>query len=389
MVYTRVTTVVIVAAVLVASAAVALGGGGVLDRASTTMDAPGDGNSDSGDGTSAVDGPAANAIHHPVDCRNGTSGTILACGFNPGPTSVAIQRGSSPLSIGSTADGSLVVTIRAVELSTGGFIAVHRQSIFDGVVTESVLGTSAYLSPGLHRNVTVELEGSPAVGQSLVAVVYRDTDGDQQYDFVATAGDDDRPYTNSYDDRTGNVTDDAGRIIGDVAIVRATATRDVVSQARPGETVRVTTTVRVARETDRVAIQDHFSPALGDGTMENVRFLRGDGTVQLARTNSENSLVAIADVSAGSVIEVSYTITIPETATDGTRFTLSGRAVRSNAPDEPVANRTITVSTAGEYAGPDGVVDLSELQDAVEDWASGEITISVLQRVVEAWAAGG
>jgi len=148
-------------------------------------------------------------------CTNGTSDAILACGFNPGPTAVAFEP--------RTSDGS-AVRVRAVELDAGGFVAIHRISYIDGEFTDSVVGVSEYLSPGLHRGVNVTLDEPVRDGATLVAVTYRDTDGDTAYDFAATDGADDRPYTNTYSNETGNVTDEAGDVIGDAAAVEVVVT---------------------------------------------------------------------------------------------------------------------------------------------------------------------
>ena len=155
---------------------------------------------------------AGGSIADRLACTNGTSEAVVACGYNPGPTAVS-------LSDQETENGS--VTVDAVELAEGGFVAVHRATFVDGAFTESVVGVSRSLDAGLHRDVEVDLENGVAGEQRLIAVVYRDSDGDDTFDFVATDGADDRPYTNTYSERAGNVTDEAGDVIGDVATVES------------------------------------------------------------------------------------------------------------------------------------------------------------------------
>jgi hypothetical protein len=145
-----------------------------------------------------------------LECTNGTSDAVLACGYTPGPNAVEIDS--------QTVSGD-AVEVRAAELSAGGFVAVHRIGYVDGAFTESLVGTSEYLSSGLHRGIDVELDEELDSNVTLVAVVNRDSDDDRQYDFVATEGTDDRPYTNTYSERAGNVTDEAGDVIGDYAPV--------------------------------------------------------------------------------------------------------------------------------------------------------------------------
>jgi len=159
-----------------------------------------------------------------TECTNGTSRSMLACGYQPGPTSVAF----APQETGGDA-----VTVRAVNLSAGGFVAVHRASFVDGEVVESVVGTSSHLDAGLHRNVRIALDRPLDADATLVAVVYRD-DGDEAFEFVATDGATDRPYTNTYSPSAGNVTDEAGDVIGDTARVTVVdATGPVVVVGSP------------------------------------------------------------------------------------------------------------------------------------------------------------
>jgi hypothetical protein len=144
-----------------------------------------------------------------TDCTNGTSPAMLACGYDPGPTAVELEAQE-------TAGRS--VTVRAVNLSGGGFVALHRRSFVDGEVTGSLVGVSGPLDPGLHTDVTVRLDEPLDGATTLVAVVYED-DGNGEFEFVSSDGRVDRPYTNTYSPATGNVTDEAGDVIGDVARV--------------------------------------------------------------------------------------------------------------------------------------------------------------------------
>ncbi|QCC47264.1 hypothetical protein DV707_06030 [Halobellus limi] len=91
----------------------------------------------------------------------------------------------------------------AVNVSAGGFVAIHDSSLLDGAVIESVIGVSGYLEPGLHENVTVTLYDVPGAtfeqsalteDETLVAMPHRDTNESGTYDFVATNGSEDGPY---------------------------------------------------------------------------------------------------------------------------------------------------------------------------------------------------
>ncbi|MFC5368852.1 DUF7282 domain-containing protein [Salinirubrum litoreum] len=102
-----------------------------------------------------------------------------------------------------TSDGTTVV-VDSVTMSEGGFVAIHNSSLFDGNVIGSVIGVSDYLAPGTHEDVEVTLYDVPGASfnvdrlpadEELVAMPHLDTDGDEQYGFVATGGEVDGPYT--------------------------------------------------------------------------------------------------------------------------------------------------------------------------------------------------
>jgi hypothetical protein len=383
--YSRTASAVAVVAVLVTVPALVLGGAVVIGgesepAAAPAVTGPGPGEAVPTAAATTEPGPGPASEAAALQCTNGTSGTVVACGYDPGPTTVALEHIES---------GGATATIRAVELESGGFVAVHTDGYLDGAFTGSVLGTSEYLGPGLHKNVTVELDRFPQFDKTILAVVYRDSDDDREFDFVATDGKADRPYTNTYDERRGtNVTDDPGKVIGDAAVVRSTTDRRVAKLAVPGDTVRVRTTVRVAEAADRVALSESFDPAFERGALESVRFQSGGGSVVTSDVGTENAVVEFTGVEAGSVITVTYTLTIPEDATLGTGFTIGGQVERSDVSRESLVEDTVTVAGVERYAGPDGTVSGAELQTAVRDWARGDISDRFLQNVIRAWAAG-
>lgn len=161
-----------------------------------------------------------------LECTNGTSPAVVDCGYNPGPTAVELadQRATDS-----------TVTVRAADLESDGFVAIHRVSFVDGAFTESVIGVSEPLSAGLHRDVEVGVEKTlnPTTEYTLIAVVYEDSDGDDTFDFVTSDGADDRPFTNTYSERGGNVSDEAGDVIGDAATISVSQAPVVVPGGPP------------------------------------------------------------------------------------------------------------------------------------------------------------
>jgi hypothetical protein len=119
-------------------------------------------------------------------------------------------------------DGT-TVTIDEVNVSDGGYVAIHDASLLDGNVVGSVVGVSEYLEPGEYEDLDVELfdvegadfdESELTEDQTLIAMPHLDTNDNETYDFVATNGTDDGPYINEDGEV---VTDDAEVTIADGA----------------------------------------------------------------------------------------------------------------------------------------------------------------------------
>jgi len=92
-------------------------------------------------------------------------------------------------------DVSDTVTVDSVTLHNGGFVTLHDSTVLDGAVFDSVRGTSEYLGPGTHENVSVPVDEVPGGEDTFVAMPHLDTNGNEAYDFVTSEGADDAPYT--------------------------------------------------------------------------------------------------------------------------------------------------------------------------------------------------
>lgn len=92
-----------------------------------------------------------------------------------------------------TSNGT-VVTVRSVTVPDGGFVVVHDRRIVEGNVNESLRGVSAYLESGTHENVSVRLDESLNESREVVAVVYRDSNENETFDFLASGRTEDAPY---------------------------------------------------------------------------------------------------------------------------------------------------------------------------------------------------
>ncbi|MCU4739820.1 DUF7282 domain-containing protein [Natronoglomus mannanivorans] len=92
-----------------------------------------------------------------------------------------------------TTDGDTVV-VDAADLSEGGFVAVYDSGVLEGEPLESVRGVSAYLEPGEHEDVEIELDEPLAENATLVAMAHFDTTGDETFQYVESDGADDDLY---------------------------------------------------------------------------------------------------------------------------------------------------------------------------------------------------
>jgi flagellar protein FlaJ len=87
------------------------------------------------------------------------------------------------------------VTVDSASLSAGGYVAVYA-----GGTDGTLLGRSAYLDPGTHEDVVVDLD-RPVPGRgSIVLVAHRETTGDDTFDYTGppyrpSTTQPDRPYT--------------------------------------------------------------------------------------------------------------------------------------------------------------------------------------------------
>lgn len=86
------------------------------------------------------------------------------------------------------------VRIASVTVPNGGFVVVHDARLLEGNVLGSIAGVSAHLEPGTHTNVTVPVTAPLNRSQRIVAVAYRDSNGNETFEFRSSEGSLDGPY---------------------------------------------------------------------------------------------------------------------------------------------------------------------------------------------------
>ncbi|MEF8872457.1 MAG: hypothetical protein V5A41_12585, partial [Haloarculaceae archaeon] len=114
-----------------------------------------------------------------------------------------------------TSDG-MVINLANFTLPDGGYITIHNDSLLDGDAVGSVVGTSVFIDPGTYEDVNITLFDVPGANfsqtqltesQTLIAMAHQETNNNVIYDFVATNGTADVPYTSN-----GSAVTDAANI---------------------------------------------------------------------------------------------------------------------------------------------------------------------------------
>ena len=148
-----------------------------------------------------------------------TNETELGAGErSPAGTGVSEAGAAIPVQPNATANVSVDnqtttgdhVTIASVTVPDGGFVVVHDTRLLEGNVLGSIAGVSAYLEPGRHTNVSVPLDAPLNRSQRVVAIPYRDSNGNETFEFRSSQGSLDGPY------RKDN------RVVSDAAVVETT-----------------------------------------------------------------------------------------------------------------------------------------------------------------------
>jgi hypothetical protein len=92
--------------------------------------------------------------------------------------------------------------VGSVEVSEGGVVVIHNDTLREDDAVGSGIEVSEYLEPGTDENVTVTLfdvEGANVdesdLTETLIAMPHQDTNDNESYDFVTTLGEADGPYT--------------------------------------------------------------------------------------------------------------------------------------------------------------------------------------------------
>ena len=86
------------------------------------------------------------------------------------------------------------VVVTSATLPQAGFVAIY-DSTRSGNETDQIIGTSYPLSAGTSDNIRIQLDEPLNDSKSLTAVVHADSNGNDEFDFVSSNGQQDPPLT--------------------------------------------------------------------------------------------------------------------------------------------------------------------------------------------------
>jgi PGF-CTERM protein len=264
---------------------------------------------------------------------------------------VGAQGEAADATISQQTSGGTTVVVDEATLPEGGFVTIHDSTVLDGgeAVLTSVRGSSAYLEPGTHENITVTLDEPLEEDDTLVAMPHRDTDGDQIYSFVSSGAEADGPYA----------TD--GSAVVDTAEVTASATVEMSDQPTDGSAVVV----------DRVELSEdgfvtiHDSSLLDSATFDSIRgtsaYLEAgvheDVRIELdEELDNEDTLIPMAHKDTND--NEQYDFAESEGGEDGPFINDQEKAVIDTAAVTPTDETSVTMNdtaTSGHYVNVDEV----------------------------------
>jgi uncharacterized protein (DUF2141 family) len=274
-----------------------------------------------------------------------------------------------------TANGS-TITVKRATLPEGGFVVLSDDPYEEiGYLRETMIAVSQPLSPGIHRNVTLNVTHSPAGGyQNQTALnttsdysvgLFRDTNNNSHFDYITSAGVNDTAYLTGTGKERRYASDAASITIPGSNTPTPTASIRFRDQSTTGASVTVDSVTlprggyivvhnaSYLRGGDPLQTVIGHSPYLPAGTHRNV-------TVQLtqaAQNGQAQTLVAIPAQDTDNNRTYGYVQSdgfrdVPYTDSNGA---ITDRASVTGAATETTArsSMTATTTTASEAAGGD------------------------------------
>lgn len=262
-----------------------------------------------------------------------------------------------------------------VVITDSGSTPAYQEST--GTVTSNYFTAN---SATLTYEVTIPADASVGTTYDFAnGTVVDKEDGDE----VSISGDETITVIEGDGDDDSSTPDDSPS--GDGSIVSAERTIDS-EEAIPGDTVGVTVTASFDGTTSAVEIDEQISPALSSS---NVTGITASGAT--VSSYQESSGTVFASWGPRDSATLSYEVTIPESASTGDTYDLSGEVVNGKDTTASVTgNSTIEIvdDPLVAYAAPGGVVGPGGLGDAAADFRAGKIGPGILGDVAAAFRSG-
>lgn len=113
-----------------------------------------------------------------------TAGVVLLVALAATASHAASQSSVTPaVKIDDQETSGDAVLVDAARLPDGGFIVIHDERLMDGDAQASVIGASGSLTAGYHGDVPVQLDREIDRSETLTAMLHRDTNGNQVFDW--------------------------------------------------------------------------------------------------------------------------------------------------------------------------------------------------------------
>jgi len=257
------------------------------------------------------------------------------------------------------------VVVERVNLSEGGWIAVHNDT---GDTPGEVRGNSSYLEPGVHTDVEIPLD--PPVESDaqpeLHATVHLDTNANRQWDYVDSGGDKDIIYrTRDGNPQTGNGDSDSTATI----TYNEPPTAEANGRYRVDEGGTVTLDASGSSDPDGDVVDTSWTVTSGPGSVS--------GDTYDAPDDTDGDTFAVVEVTVtdddGDTDTKEARIDIPESDTgsddDGSDGTGSGDGGSTSTPTDDDSGSDGT-STGGD-SGDDGTPTPTPTDNSSDDDGSG------------------
>lgn len=164
---------------------------------------------------------------------------------------------------------------------------------------------------------------------------------------------------------------------------------------KPGSSVSFTVNTTTYTNFSRLNIAESVAGDVTDVTIDGVT-VDGAGELQAQVANDTEVDVPVANVTSGTTVSVTYTVTVNGSAAGGSNVTATGDVqFEDGSVSTGETSIRVVASVKDAVAGKDNQVDTRELQYAITSWATKqsiggqEVTTKDLSEVILAWASGG